>query len=369
MAVSAIGLDDPAAQERLASLITSASGAVSVRILDAVPLRGGAIQENWAIDVELSGLPSGSRLAGGHQQFVLRTDAPSRVAASHTRAEEFALLQLARAAGVAAPQPLWLCTNEAVLGRPFYIMQRVAGTAAGHRIVRDPTIGGPRDALAERLGAELAKIHAITPDSLGTFLSGPARDRLDFLELPRPSPALDQIARYRRYLDTLAMPHPVLEWGLRWLEVNAPPAREIVLVHQDFRTGNYLVDEDGLTAILDWEFCAWGDPMADIGWFCAKCWRFGAVEKEAGGIASRTPFYRGYEAASGRRIDPGAVHYWEIMAHIRWAVIALQQADRYLADGEASLELALTGRILPELEWDVLDLVDAAEERRDRWSQ
>jgi aminoglycoside phosphotransferase (APT) family kinase protein len=100
--------------------------------------------------------------------------------------------------------------------------------------------------------------------------------------------------------------------------------------------------------------------MSDIGWFCAKCWRFGAVEREAGGIAARAPFYRGYEAASGRRIDHAAVHYWEVAAHVRWAAIALQQAARHLSGQERSLELALTGRIVPELELEILNLIDAA---------
>jgi aminoglycoside phosphotransferase (APT) family kinase protein len=117
-----------------------------------------------------------------------------------------------------------------------------------------------------------------------------------------------------------------------------------------------MVDENGLTAILDWEFSAWGDPMSDLGWFCAKCWRFGRNDLEAGGIAVREPFYRGYEAESGRRVDPDRVAYWERMAHIRWAAIALQQGDRMTAGGEVSLELGLTGRLYPpELELAVLD--------------
>ncbi|WP_162912945.1 phosphotransferase family protein [Rhodospirillaceae bacterium SYSU D60014] len=342
---------DGGRRERLARLIISASGATTARVLNMTPLRGGAIQENWAVDVELSGLPSYSSL-GSRETLVLRTDAPSRVAVSHGRAEEFRLLRLARDAGVTVPEPLWLCTDKAILGRDFYMMRRVPGVAAGHRIVREPGLGGSRDRLAERLGRELARIHSITPESANAP---------KFLALPRLSPAFDHVARYRRYLDEQDASYPVLEWGLRWLELNAPPAGEIVLVHQDFRTGNYLVDETGLTAILDWEFCAWGDPMADIGWFCAKCWRFGAIDKEAGGIAPRAPFYRGYEAASGRRIDPVAVHYWEVMAHVRWAVIALQQAERHIAGGEPSLELALTGRILPELELEILDLIEKAQ--------
>src|SRR5262249_14487483 len=86
------------------------------------------------------------------------------------------------------------------------------------------------------------------------------------------------------------------------------------------------------------------------GWFCARCWRFGAVELEAGGIALRTDFYRGYERESGRCIDAAAVRFWEAMAHLRWAVIALQQAHRHISGSERSLELGLTGRLVPELE-------------------
>lgn len=347
-------LADPAARERLARFIAEASGARAVRIAHVEPLRGGAIQENWRVDIDCDG---GTR--PGPLPAVLRMDAPSRVEMSLRRDEEFAMLRLAHAAGVTVPQPLWLCRDETVLGRPFYLMRRVAGVAVGRRIVRDTALGGPREALAERLGLELARIHAVTPAAIARY--GPAgADAARVLGTPSPSPALDRIDRYRRYLDTLDQSHPTLEWGLRWLELRARPAKEIVLVHQDFRTGNYMVDEHGLTAVLDWEFCAWGDPMSDIGWFCARCWRYGAVDREAGGIAPRAPFYLGYERESGRAIDPDSVHYWEVMAHVRWAVIALQQMQRHLAQGEPSLELALTGRILPELELGILDLLDAA---------
>src|SRR3954447_20887733 len=98
----------------------------------------------------------------------------------------------------------------------------------------------------------------------------------------------------------------------------------------------------------------WGDPLSDIGWFCAECWRFGQPELEAGGIAPRAAFYRGYETESGVQIDDEAVRYWEVVAHLRWAVIALEQGHRHLSGLEPSLELALTGRITPELELAIL---------------
>ena len=83
--------------------------------------------------------------------------------------------------------------------------------------------------------------------------------------------------------------------------------------------------------------------------------RFGQTAREAGGIAGREPFYRGYERVAGRPIDRDAVAYWEVMAHLRWAVIALQQGERFISGGEPSLELALTGRLIPtELELEIL---------------
>jgi aminoglycoside phosphotransferase (APT) family kinase protein len=320
------------AEERLAerradleAWIAGAAGADAVTLRDAKPLKGGAIQENWLVALEISGGPF-----AGRQDLVLRTDAPSSVEASLSRAQEFRLLRAAAAAGVTVPEPLWLCEDRGVLDRPFYLMRRLAGTAAGFRLAKDPALGGNRALLAERLGRELARIHSITPAS-------PVARELGFLATPRPSPALAAVA------------DPALEWNLRWAELNAPPAGALVLTHQDFRTGNYMVDGQGLTGILDWEFCAWGDPLTDIGWFTAKCWRFGRPELEAGGIAPRADFYRGYEAESGRRIEAGPVAYWELMAHLRWAVIALQQGARYWQRGEPSLEAALTGRIAPEL--------------------
>jgi aminoglycoside phosphotransferase (APT) family kinase protein len=323
----------------LEGFLAEKTEAEAVSIEDARPLSGGAIQENWLIDAQVTGGPR-----AGRQELVLRTDARSGLAVSLTRAEEFRLLQAARAAGVTVPEPLWLCEDAGVLGKPFYLMRRLAGTAVGRRVVKEEGAGGDKAALAERLGEELAKIHAIVPP----------RADLGFLDMPEGSPALHAVQRYRNHLDALDRPRPALEWGLRWCELNAPPAGEIVLVHQDFRTGNYMVDEHGLTGILDWEFCAWGEPMSDLGWFCAGCWRFGRDDLEAGGIAPREPFYHGYERASGRRVDPQAVAYWEVMAHIRWAVIALQQGERHLSGGEASLDLALTGRIAAELEHEIL---------------
>ena len=171
------------------------------------------------------------------------------------------------------------------------------------------------------------------------------------------APALARIAQFRHYLDEHDLPRPALEYGLRWLELRAPPRSTIVLCHNDYRTGNYMVDGNGVTGILDWEFAGWGDPHEDIGWFCARCWRFGAIDREAGGIGAREDFYAGYEAEADTTIDRPRVLFWEVMATMRWAMIAIQQAERHTSGSEHSLELALTGHIVPELEQQILEMI------------
>ncbi len=336
-------------KESLERYLAEAFAADSITVTQAAPLTGGAIQENWRLTLSISGGPR-----HGNLECVLRTDAASGVAVSLTRAQEFALLKAAQEAGVSVPEPLWLCEDAGVIGRPFYLMRFLSGIALGPKVVKDQQLGGDREELAKRLGREMALIHSIQPP----------REDLSFLERPEGSPALHAVQRYRYFLDQMAEQRPALEWGLAWCEKEAPPApAQEVLVHQDFRTGNYLVDEKGLLAILDWEFCAWGDPMSDLGWFLAACWRFGRPDLEAGGVGSRRAFYEGYELTSGRKVDDAAVAYWEVMAHIRWAVIALQQGARHHSGAEKSLELALTGRLIARLERSILQMTPP-----DRWS-
>ncbi|HXU66973.1 MAG TPA: phosphotransferase family protein, partial [Casimicrobiaceae bacterium] len=65
-------------------------------------------------------------------------------------------------------------------------------------------------------------------------------------------------------------------------------------------------------------------------------------------------------SVAGHRPSRADLDYWQVMAHLRWAVIALQQAQRHRDGGERSLELALTGRIVHELEYEALRLISGA---------
>lgn len=343
--LSAMNDRSVAPELRVARFIEKAAGAGRVEVLRWQRLSGGAIQQNIALDARVHGGAS-----AGEHRWVVRTDAASQVSVSHSRASEFALLRAAHEAGVRVPRPLWLCDDGA--GPAFFVMERVPGVAAGHRLTKEDALVPDRAELARELGANLARIHAIRPP----------RPDLAFLGDAPARPALERVAHYRECLDALgdAGVQPVLEWGLRWCELHAPAPVACALLHRDYRTGNYLAHEGHLTAVLDWEFAGWGDPLEDIGWFFARCWRFAAPQRVAGGIGAAADFLAGYAQGGGRAVREDETRYWQVMAHVRWAVIALQQAERHRSGAERSLELALTAHIVPELEWEILALTTQA---------
>ncbi len=335
---------DEGARLRLGDWLAPALEADRVAVDAVARLGGGAIQQTWLVELGVEGGPSEGALA-----VVLRTDAPSGVAFSLSRAQEFQVLQAAFAAGVTVPEPLALCTDAAVIGRPFAILAKAEGTVDPRRLVRDDGLVPDREALGRAIGRELALIHRIRPQP----------GRLDTLPPPPAGhPAAARIAELRDHLDRLPDPQPALDWGLRRLERLLPAPAAVVLRHGDFRTGNIMVERNRVTAVLDWEFAGWGDPHEDLGWFCARCWRFGADRREGGGLTSRDAVYRGYETAAGVAIDLAAVPWWEVLATIRWAIIALQQGLRHRAEADPALEPALTGRLAPQLAWDMLDQLD-----------
>lgn len=329
------------AHEALSDYLTGRLDGQRVVIERVERLSGGAIQENWLLEASVDDGRAQTR-----QRWVLRTDAASSVEASMSRAQEFAVLSAVHKAGVKVPEPLWLCRDPQVMGRDFFVMEALAGTASGYRLTTNRSLDERRSALCAQLGASLARLHRILPPQ-------PA---LAFLAEPASDPVQASLDQYQRFLDTLPDSRPVLEWGLRWCEVNKPAPLPPCLVHRDYRTGNYLVDDGMLTGVLDWEFAGWGDPREDLGWFSARCWRFGRSDLEAGGIGQLEDFLASYCSVSGQALTADELVFWQVLAHLRWAVIALQQAERHLSGQQRSLELALTGRLVPELEYEILAL-------------
>jgi len=303
-------LDDGAALDRLGCFLAAAAGAAGATIEALTPLAGGTVtDEHWLLVASFAGGPY-----AGRQRLVLRVNPLQRPGIGLARTDEFAVLRVVHRAGVAVPAPLFLCDEATVIGNAFLVTRWVAGDADGERIVR----ASAPPALAEDLARELARTHAILPP----------RDDLAGLGAPPVDPARRRLEEYAAQLRACGGPSDVAALASDWLGRHAPPPVPAVLIHGDFRTGNYLVEEGRLVAVLDWEFASWGDPVEDLGWFCLRSWRFGAVAREAGGLVDRDRFRAAYERASGRAVDPARLHYWEVMAGLRLLVLIARHSAR-----------------------------------------
>jgi aminoglycoside phosphotransferase (APT) family kinase protein len=243
------------------------------------------------------------------------------------------------------------------LGGAFFVMDHVRGEAIARRLLRDERYAATRAALPAQLGCELARTHTIDlEDESLAFLRSRAPAGGD----PRRF-ALAEVDRYRQILDMFAadQPYPLLRLAARWLTDHAPAVSRAVLVHGDFRVGNVMFDEKGLTAVLDWELCHVGDPIEDLGWLCVKTWRFGNDALAAGGLCSREELVRHYVSAGGSVVPTEALRWWELFGNWKWAVICRMQAERHKAGKRLDLELAAIGRRVAETEREILALLDA----------
>jgi len=87
--------------------------------------------------------------------------------------------------------------------------------------------------------------------------------------------------------------------------------------------GNLLIDEAGISSVLDWELSNIGDPASDLAYFCAAPWRFGRYKKQAGGVGSIEALVSAYEQASGEKIDLSRVLWWRLYASVNWCLMCM----------------------------------------------
>jgi len=300
--------------------------------------------------LELSYVPGGASretflVNGEAGRWVLRRDPPGGQSFVPL-AVEFAVVRAMVAAGVAVPRPLLAEPEGGRFGTAGYLMDHVDGTSVPPRVLRRDTYAAARPRLPDQLAAALARIHSVKLEDL------------EGVESAGPDPARAACELWEGELDRVGEPLPALEVGLRWLRLNLPPPPERqALVHGDFRLGNFIVDGQGLAAVIDWELCHGGDPAEDVGWLCIRSWRFGNDDRPVAGMGALEEFLDAYEDAGGSRPDPDRLQWWEAMGNVKWATICARQAHDHLTGRRRSHELASLGRRICEPEWDLLGLL------------
>ncbi len=290
-------------------------------------LSGGASRETFQLDLHNA------------SPLIMQRVRAGALSATFSMEAEATLLRVASAHGVPVARVIAATDDPLVAGSAALFLVFIAGETLPKRILGDPSLQDARRLLTGQCGAALARIHQVPVG-----------------EAPHLRTE-DPLAMVRSLLDVLDDPQPVFELALRWLAANRPANRPLSIVHGDFRLGNLMVGEDGLRAVLDWELAHQGDPLEDLGWLCAPAWRFGGADP-VGGFGTIPELLDAYMKAGGAEVQEADLHWWMILATVRWGAICILQARTHLTGASRSVELAVLGRRVCETEHDLLDLLD-----------
>ncbi len=320
--------------------------ASDVGVQNVFRIPGGASRETWSFDARWR--EGGSEVS---RAFVLRRDPDASLLVTD-RDTEFRVMDAVRSRGIPVPRMYWLEPDTTWLDRPFFVMERVDGCeVSAQKLLLEPRFISVQPRIASNFVDILARIHALDWRDPG----------LDFLGVPRDAGAcaMMEIEKWEAVVDRDSLePQPVLRAAFRWLRKNLPPpAQRIVLVHADYRTGNFLFDESGeIKAFLDWELAHLGDPLEDVGWACIRPWRW-AGDERIGGLMERERFYRMYEEETGLKVHAEAVRFWEVLGTVKLAAIFTTGARSFSEGRTRSIVMALVGRSTNRLELEIMDLM------------
>jgi aminoglycoside phosphotransferase (APT) family kinase protein len=196
------------------------------------------------------------------RRFVLRRPPLGGVLQSaHDMGREHRIISALTPTPVPVPEPLGYCDDPGVNGEPFYVMKFVEGTVFAEAADVGPEFGQPeRVALAHSMVDVLAELWAVDPDAVGL---GELGRREGYVER--------QLKRWQRQFEqSTSREIPAVGEVHRILSGRVPPQQRTAIVHGDYRIGNCMVGADGaVRAVLDWELCTLGDPLADLGWLAA----------------------------------------------------------------------------------------------------
>ncbi|WP_433280591.1 phosphotransferase family protein [Micromonospora sp. CA-244673] len=224
---------------------------------------------------------------------------------AHDMTREYRVMSALRATDVPVPATYALCADADVLGAPFYVMERVAGTAYRHAAELEPLGPERTRVVSTRLVDTLAALHAVDPAAVG------------LVDFGRPAGFLArQVRRWRTQLDAShCRDLPAADELYARLASGVPAESAPGIVHGDYRLDNVLVDDrDRLAAVIDWEMATLGDPLTDLA-LLVLYQRLGRLVGTAVAEASSAPGFLAedeildrYATASGRALPPLGFH-------------------------------------------------------------
>jgi len=314
-------------------------------VSDAVEgVHGDAVTAWFADNVPQAKAPlSFSRVAGGHscltyivtddagERFVLRRPPLGHVlATAHDVVREHRVMKALEDTGVPVPRMLGVCTDVDVNDAPFYVMSYVDGVVLHSAADAEAKLSpAARMRASESLVDALVALHAVDIDAVGL---GDLARRTGYLERQLKRWAAQWESSKTRELPGMEQLHD-------WLVSNKPDEPGSGIIHGDYRLGNLLHDSSTgeVLAILDWELCTLGDPLADVSYLLRYWQPAPGAPKEVAPASAADGFPDAdwvaarYAAATG--ITLSDLDYW--MAFNAWRSAAISEGvyRRYI-DGD-----------------------------------
>ena len=277
---------------------------------------GGASKEQFFFTLSEGGV---------EEKFLLRMDPRSAITETD-REREFILID-AMQGHVPVPEPVWIDNDAVHFPQAAAIMRVVDG-------VTKPSGAGIKvSGLGTWLGPDLrAKIRDQFLDHLVTIHGYDWRaSPLPGFEVPDADPKQAAHWSYNYWLEMWHVDEgaarPVMALANQWLADQMPDTADLVMLHGDYRTGNYLFDEDSgrITALLDWELARIGDFHEDLGWVLMQV--FGAFDSDgtfrASDLFERETFITEYERRSGRAVNRATLHYYDVLSSWKCNIIVV----------------------------------------------
>lgn len=305
-------------EARLVSYVKSVTGQNDAVLENLKRLTGGASKEQFTFDLTWN-RTAGENPTGAREtiKLILRMDPAESVVETH-RLREAQVLR-AMWGQVPVPEIFWVDHTSQSLGHPFLIAKFLKGTVqpeggdkpTGLGMYFEPDL---REALKDQFISHLAAIHTVD-----------WRNK-DLSAFDVPAPGTTEANQWSLGLweriwqeDTLEA-HPVMERAAVWLKENMPVVENPVIVHGDYRSGNFMYDDNAkINAILDWELCHLGDFHEDLAY--TRCKMLGTPDGEGGmrcsGLAYFDEFVEKYEALSGHKVNIDLLTWYDIFTHYK----------------------------------------------------
>jgi aminoglycoside phosphotransferase (APT) family kinase protein len=275
-----------------------------------------------------SNLTYAVRDVGGRSWALRRPPLGKRLASAHDMGREYTVIDALQDTDVPVPPAVGLCEDESTNGAPFYVMGFVEGPVLRSRAEAEQRFGEEeRRAIGERVVDTLVAIHAVEPDAVGLGELGRKQDYV-----------ARQLRRWHgQWEKSKTRELEIVDDVHRRLEARIPEQGPATIVHGDYRLDNMILSPSGeVAAVVDWELCTLGDPLADVGLLLVY-WSEPDDDfvplldpaTAAPGFSGREELKRRYAEATGR--DLSEIDFYVALANWKLAIILEGVYARYAA--------------------------------------